>query len=640
MKTIFKIQLIIFSLLFSNGNLYSQNPETVFTGTKNKKAERLFGEGLQHFTGTDYDGASILFAKCIKLDPKYIDAWWMKAETHSLFHEYKESMEAYKNIIAINSNYPLSYFGFSRDLFASGQYQEANRNMQLYNTKKDIYGYKYKADRLKIHIEFAVEAIKNPVKFNPTNLGKNINSYLNEYYPGITADGQTLYFTRLLGDNLHPNEDFYFSKKENAQWNFAKNIGAPINTEAKEGTITLSPDGQYVFFTSCQRESYNQHCDLYLSKLDGDKWLEPKNLGAPVNSKDWDSQPSLSYNGKTLYFTSSRPGGFGKSDIWYTTYANGRWSPPINMGAEINTDEDEECPFIAADDKTLYFVSNGHPGFGNMDIFISKKGNDGRWQKPNNLGFPINSNTEERGIVITNEGKIAYISMERDGGEGGLDIYGFELPEHLRPTQTGYAKGIVFDAITKNKLAAKVELIDLSNGKTVIESYSNKLNGEFLMNLQGNKDYALNVSRDGYLFYSDNFSFKNQNSTETFILNVPLQPIFIGAKVVLKNIFFDTDKFLLKEESKIELNKLIQFLNSNPKIKIEISGHTDNQGEKKNNLILSNNRAKTVFDFLVSNTIAKERLSFKGYADNQAIADNTSEKGRATNRRTEFRIVQ
>jgi outer membrane protein OmpA-like peptidoglycan-associated protein len=340
-----------------------------------------------------------------------------------------------------------------------------------------------------------------------------------------------------------------------------------------------------------------------------------------------------------MYFSSNRPGGFGESDIWYSTYGKGHWSPPINMGSSVNTSGSEQVPFIAKDDQTLYFISDGHVGMGGYDFFVVRKQNDGRWGKPMNMGYPINTPKDEMCFALSANGKEAYISSEREGGIGGLDIYKFELYESAQPQKTGYIKGIVYDAKSFNKLKAKIELIDLETGKTFIEVVSNRITGEFLACLQGNKNYALNVSCDGYLFYSENFSFKNQSASEPLKLDVPLNPILVGERVVLNNVFFDVDKFTLRDESKIELGKLVSFLKINTTIRVELSGHTDNTGDKARNSILSANRAKAVFDYLILNGIEDFRLTYKGYADAQPIADNKTEAGRQKNRRTEFKIM-
>ncbi len=629
-KKIF-LPAIIFLTIVSAG--FSQPP---FSGTKNKKADKLFGEALKKYTEQDYFLANELLNKATKEDNSFIDAWMLMADIKSKNEKYSDAIALYEKIKTLNPDFPLSYYGIASDAINILNYQMAYDNITKFFTFEDYFYKKKSAEKIRATATFGKVAIKNPVPFSPINLGAGVNTFENEYWPGTTADGQTLIFTRLIGNN---NEDFFISKKNENNWGLAKNLGEPINTEQNEGTVSLSPDGQYIFFTACNRPSDNGSCDILLSKLDGMEWSNPINLGTPVNSRAWEAQPTLSYDGKTIYFSSSRAGGFGKTDIWKTTYFNGKWSAPTNLGPEINTDGDEQSPFIAKDDQTLYFNSDGHAGMGGIDLFIARKASNGRWNKAENMGYPINTNNDETCITLAANGEYAYYVAEKDGGFGGLDIYGFQLSENLRPKKTGYIKGIVFDARTLKKLVAKIELIDLATGTQVVQAYSNKLTGGFLVCLQGNKDYAMNVSANGYLFHSENFSLKNQDATQPLTLNIGLKAIAAGEKAVLKNIFFDTDKFVLKEESKIEIDKLIEFLNTNALTKIEISGHTDNVGEKKNNETLSNNRAKAVYDYLIAKGIKPARLTYKGYADTQPLANNKTEEGRKMNRRTEFKIL-
>jgi outer membrane protein OmpA-like peptidoglycan-associated protein len=309
------------------------------------------------------------------------------------------------------------------------------------------------------------------------------------------------------------------------------------------------------------------------------------------------------------------------------------------LGDTINSDEKEMSPFIHADGKTLYFTSNGHIGFGDQDLFVSHLGDDGKWSKPMNLGYPINTPNEERGLFVNSNGDYAYLTSDREN-KHNLDIYKFELYEQARPTPSTYVTGIVRDSETKTTLEAKFELIDLESGKTIMNNVSDKETGKYLIILPVNKEYAFNVSKKGYLFNSDNFVLPNNyNTNEPFVKNIDLQQIKIGKEVVLKNIFFELDSYELKSKSKAELNKLIQFLNENTTVKIEIGGHTDNQGSIEHNIILSKNRAKTVYDYLINNNIDSKRLSFKGYGQNTPIATNSTEEGKAKNRRTEFKII-
>lgn len=625
-----------FLLILTLYGITSQGQDLPFSGTKNKKADYYFGEALKTFQLQDFMRAQQWLDKAVALDPNFIDAYMMLAEIKKENEKYAEAVALYDKIIGINPEFPMSYFGRSKCYMAMQRYNDAFNDATKFMSFPDFYQKKDQISVIHKNADFARGAILKPFPFEPKNLGRMVNTEDNDYFPGITADEKMLIFTRLVNGR---DEEFYRCFKADSTYTLAQNMGYPINTERNEGTVSLSADGQYIFYTACNRPGARGSCDIYLSKLDGDTWSEPINLGAPVNTASWESQPSLSFDGRTLYFSSNRPGGFGEYDIWYTTFRNGRWTPPVNAGPEINTPDDEQSPFIAKDDQTLYFNSNGHPGMGGTDLFFSRRGADGRWEKPVNMGYPINSEKDETCIVIASNGKDAYMAKEGTDSYGGLDIYRFELYEAARPQKTGYAKGVVFDAVTRKKLAAKVELIDLENGRTVVESYSNKVTGEFLVCLQGHRNYALNVSAQGYLFFSENFSLKDQSATDPLVLSVPMQPITPGAKVVLKNIFFDSDKFNLKDESKVELNKLIQFLGSNPTVKIEIGGHTDNTGGKEKNVPLSANRAKAVKDYLDQSGVPAGRIFYKGYADTMPVADNATPAGRAQNRRTEIKIL-
>ncbi len=627
--------LAIITLFFA---LFTQAQTQPFTGTTNKKASKLFGEGLKAYTMYESKKSYEYLTKAIETDPNFVDAYMLLAEVKEGNEQYADAQVLYEKAIAIKPDFQIPYFKLAITQLNNGKYQNALDNLLLYEAKKGNQIDANKVARAFITAKFGADAVKNPVPFSPKNMGPGINSPLDEYFPGVSADKQVFIYTRLKSNRT---EDFYITTKDaNDAWYPSRNMGAPINSDRNEGTISISSDGQYVFFTGCNWPEGEGSCDLYFSALDGLDWKEPRNLGFPVNTRAWESQPSISFDGKTLYFSSARPGGFGGMDIWQTTYSKGRWSPPSNLGPEINTAGNEETPFIAKDDATLYFTSDFHPGMGGVDIFYTRKNASGRWDKPTNLGYPINTNKDERCLAIGANGIDAYIASERDSGYGGLDLYEFELYLQARPIATGYVKGNVYDAKSLKKLSARIELIDLATGKTIIESQSNKTTGAFLVSLQGNKDYALNVGADGYLFHSENFDLKEQSATKPLLLDIPLKPIIAGEKVVLNNVFFEVDKFDLKEESKIELNKLVAFLKNNATLTIELGGHTDNTGLKLKNMELSNNRAKSVYQFLITNGIAASRLSYKGYGDTQPVADNKTEAGRKLNRRTEFKVIK
>ncbi|MBL0342094.1 MAG: OmpA family protein [Bacteroidetes bacterium] len=419
--------------------------------------------------------------------------------------------------------------------------------------------------------------------------------------------------------------------------------GGQINTPGNEGVPNISPDGKILFFAACDRTDGKGSCDIYYSRLKNEGWTKPINLGNPINTGAWESQPSFASDGRTLYFIRGfiTRDGIREQDIYSSKISEeGKWSEPMKLSNLINTNDEEEFVFIHPDNQTLYFSSDGHSGMGNLDIYVTRRLPDGTWGKPENLGYPINTFRDERGLLVGPKGNIAYIASDREGGFGGLDLYSFELYDKVRPLQVSYVKGVVTDVISGFTLDAGIEIIDLETGKVVLNSNSEKGTGEFLACLTAGKDYSLNVSKNGYLFYSDHFSCKNPADLKNaYVLDVKLSQAQTGGKVVLKNVFFDTNLFTLKNESFPELDKLVAFMKINPAMSVEVSGHTDSTGDKKKNQLLSENRAKSVYDYIILKGITPGRLTFKGYGDEKPVAKNDTEEGKAQNRRTEFLIT-
>jgi outer membrane protein OmpA-like peptidoglycan-associated protein len=346
----------------------------------------------------------------------------------------------------------------------------------------------------------------------------------------------------------------------------------------------------------------------------------------------------LSPDKKQLYFASDRPGGYGGTDLYVSTrLANGKWSVPQNLGPTVNTAGDESCPFIHADNETLYFNSNGHRGYGGTDLFLTRITSEG-FTPPQNLGFPINTIDDEGSLFVTSDATTGFFASDRGDTKGGLDIYTIELYEGVKPNPTSWLDGIVYDSASQIGVNAIVEVIDLDSKRLVSEVEEDD-SGNYLTILPSGKNYALNVSKKGYLFYSGRFLLKEVEQQQNFHYNIPLQPLQKGTSIVLNNIQFETGKFDLLKESFIELDKLLLMLTSNPKLKVQIIGHTDNMGKDSDNMLLSSQRAQVVVDYLVANKIEASRLTSKGMGSTYPIADNLSEKGRALNRRTELLIV-
>ncbi|MFO7829410.1 MAG: OmpA family protein [Bacteroidales bacterium] len=632
--------------------------------TKNKKAIKYYEEALSAFGRMDYFNAADLMQKAIKADKKFIEAHIVLSEIYMDNGNYRKAIDSYQNAIDIDPDFfPGIYFSLGQLEMVEQEFESAKKHLEKYLTYKDIKPIsRSQAERKLESCKFAIHAVNNPVPFNPKNLGENINTEYNEYWPTLTADEQTLVFTRLIPKGLidygddeqkpaeedqemlpgmsNVQEDFYISSKINDEWSMAVNAGKKINTAGNEGAQTITADGRTMYFTACNRVNGKGRCDIYRSEKVGNEWSQPENIGAPVNSAYWEAQPSISPDGRTLYFVSNRPGGMGQKDIWKSDrLADGTWTKPVNLGENINTPGEEQSPFIHYDNKTLYFSSDGLIGMGGFDLFKVTRNDDNSWTEPENLGYPINTVYDEVGLIVNARGDKAFFASDRLSNRG-RDLFKFELYSEIRPNPVSYLKGKVFDDDTKNNLEANFELIHLDRDEIIMKAKSDKISGEFLVCIPSNNDYALNVSKEGYLFYSDNFSLEGIHEiSDPFLKDVALKPIKQGQKVVLRNIFYDTDSYELLDKSITELNKLVDFLETNSTLRIEISGHTDNVGTTDYNLQLSENRAKSVVQYLTANGISSERLTYKGYGESQPIDTNETEEGRANNRRTEIKIL-
>jgi outer membrane protein OmpA-like peptidoglycan-associated protein/tetratricopeptide (TPR) repeat protein len=636
MKIIFPLIVFLLAVNFSFAQPYDASKV-------NKKAIEFYNQGIERTQDLNYVSAAGLFLKAIEADEKYLDAYLSLAGVYGQLKNYKNSVKYYELAFAMDTGYTIEYkLPYSINLAGLGEFEKALGAInELFTKKPPKNSTTYKAaEYRKKSYEFAIElAAKNKDKlyvFTPENMGSSINTAESEYFPSLTIAGNELVFTRRLNN---ANEDFFYSKKQSGDWGPAKPMEGDVNTPQNEGAQNISQDGQWLVFTGCYRPDGAGGCDLYISYLTKDGWSEAMNLGRNINTDQWESQPCLSPDKRELYFTSTRFGGHGGSDIYVShLLPNGRWSDPENLGPEINTKGDEASPFIHADNQTLYFTSNGLQGYGNNDLFYTRKGPGGDWSKPANLGYPINTINEEGSIFIAADGKTAFYASDRSDSRGGLDIYSFELREDIRPYKTLWVAGQVFDAKTKKGLPSAVELTDLSSKQVITKVQTDEL-GNYLITLPLGKDYAFNVNRKGYLFYSDNFFVSTRSADSTYEKNIPLQPIETNASIILKNIFFDVNKFELKPESQVELDKVVQLLNENPTLKIEIGGHTDNVGKPTDNIVLSNNRARSVVTYLAGKNIASNRLLAKGYGETKPLADNKTEPGRAMNRRTELKII-
>ena len=641
------IILFVVSSLFFSAKINGQEVKT----TTNKKAIAYFQKADKELRNKNFVQVISYAESAVKEDSNFVEGYLMLAEGHSYQKNCEKSCYYYGKVIEKGPDFSYRIYMFAAyEEMRCGNPAQAARYFEDYF---DRCPQKQMVSREVLESYerclWRKEIMKNPLPIEFHNMGENINSSWGEYFPTLTADESRLIFTvRRPVDKYtkcltcKEEEDFYISLKINDEWQPRKKIEQPLNTAYNEGASSISPDGKYLVFTGCERDDGFGSCDLYWSKRIGETWTKPRNFGPPVNTKYWETQPTFAADGKTILFVSNRPGGIGGKDIWQTTMIEeGVFSEPVNLGKPINTLHDEISPFFHPNGVTLYFASTGHKGLGEEDLFYSTLNLDDSWSEPINLGYPINTSASEIGIIVNAKGDKAFIATNKKGGFGGLDLYWFELPEVLRPKPSvTYFKGRIFDNKEHTPLYAVFELIDLNTKKVVVRSSSDPSTGEFLVCLPTNSHYALNVSKDMYLFHSENFEINGEHSRmQPYQKDVHLKRIELGESIVLKNVFFDTDKSNLKPESQIELNKLQTLLQHNSQMRIEIGGHTDNVGSEEHNLILSEKRAKAVFDYLISKGIREDRMRHAGYGYSKPIAPNDTEEGRAMNRRTEFTII-
>ena len=624
---------LLILLLFAPFVLLSQNTS---------KAKKSYAKAIKFYQESNDKKAKELIQSAIQQDANYLPPYLLLGQLEEESGNIELAIDNY--LKGISDKNPENAWGFWKVGMLYMQipnYIEAQRAFKHFLSFKYQNSKKIESARKELkNCEFSIDAIANPKPFNPKNMGDGVNSEWEEYLPSISADGKLFVITRRgPHQNNVVSEDFYQSEYQNNNWTKAQNMGASVNTIGNEGAQCLAPNGKLLFFTACDREDGLGRCDIYFSIKRNSQWSEARNLGPTINSKYWESQPTISPDGRELYFVSNRPGGYGDMDIWKSVLSEqGTFSTPVNLGSTINTPYDEMSPFIHTDNQNLYFASNGHPGLGDFDLFLSRRDYPAAiWQNPINLGYPINTSGIENSLIVASDGKTAYFASDKSG-YGKEDIFWFYLPQEMQSQQVAYFNTKVYDSKTKTPMKSSIEIIDLATGKAMISSFTYSKTGEFFTCLPANTNYAVNISKDGYLFHSENFILNEQSALQALELDIPLQQLNKGSMIVLNNIFFDTDAYTLKIESEVELNTLVNFMNNNPILEVEIEGHTDNVGSESHNLKLSENRAKAVYDFLVKNGVDAKRMTFKGFGASQPIIKNDTEQGRAANRRTAFRL--
>jgi outer membrane protein OmpA-like peptidoglycan-associated protein/Tol biopolymer transport system component len=644
-----------------------------------QSVKELLAEGDKYYGKKEYKKALQIYMQALDLNPDdaavnlKIGLSYLYSETKSKAAQYIS--KAYRLNPTINDqiDYHLGV-AFQN----TNEFQKAIQHFE--NFKKKRNNLAAIADKKIAECRIADSLSHYELNVIIENAGPGVNTSMHEYSPIISGDGNTLIFTSNRTENEREvkegtnYEDIYITHKAGSGWELPKKISTNINQKYNDAAASLSPDGKTLFLY------YEEGAgDIYISHLEGSEWTKPEPLNKNINtSMFWETSASMSADGKKLYFASNRPGGIGELDLYVSELdAKGNWGKAVNMGPLINTPENEDAPFIHPDGVTLYFSSDGHPTLGNSDIFVSEFKN-GKWTKPENLGWPINTWEYDGFFTISTDKKKGYYSTLKEGGLGEADIYSITFlepkykpkpkpvevaaVETKKPEKTEIVKNTDFvDAIVKESFAKKVvtvlrgkvidentaaplgatiSLVDNETKKVLSKLTVDPKTGDFELIIPHGGNYGVATERPGYLFNSINFNvpkFAEFQEIDTHIIMVRAQ---VGSKAILKNIFFDTGKADLKVSSQAELNKIQELLTTNPDLKVQINGHTDNTGNAASNKTLSLKRATSVVDYLVSKGVQASRLSAKGYGSERPIVSNDDEEsGRELNRRTEIEII-
>lgn len=639
-----KIMRLKFFFLLLLGISFHMSAQTPSYSTKNKKAIEYLELGKQYIMHRKLPDAILNFKKAIEKDDKFVEAYIALAGAHRILREDEKVKFYLLSAFSIQPTIPeasYEYFVLANLLLKEGDYKNATFYLDKFfsfnPTDKRVLTI---AQKMKATCQFAQEALQHPILFSPTELEKPLNQFQNQYFPSLTADGQLLLYTVRQAAGIQDEENLFFSELKSNVWTDPQQLSTRINTKANEGTASISGDGKTVVYTFCTERN---GCDLYMSQKIGKEWTQPQNIGNQINTRAWESQPSLSADGRTLYFASERPGGIGGIDIWVTKLdSNDVWTSPINLGPTINTPEHEFSPFIHANGTSLYFSSQGHVGMGGIDLFFTERLGDTAWATPRNFGYPINTFADESGMFISTDFKKGYFSKDYKAKDGSYAsrLYAFDLSDNLKgKTNVIYLKGRVLDAETKQPLKATVELTNLKKALLEQKVVSDGTDGKYLLVVPFDQNYGLFVSSPGYLYKSLNFNSNDEKLASNESFDILLTPLHKNATMTLNNLFFETGKYDLDALSRIELDKLSKFLRTN-KRKIEISGHTDNVGTTLDNQSLSEKRAQSVFNYLTTSGIPKENMRFKGYGATQPVGNNTTLEGKKANRRIEIKILE
>ncbi|MDF2438883.1 MAG: hypothetical protein K0Q95_3259 [Bacteroidota bacterium] len=678
--------ITLLAIVFSTATILAQNVE--FTKENFKENKDGLKEARNNIEAGDkfFEQGSVFYKQAIdpyllanKFNPNNALLNFKIGKSY-LYSNFKlKSIPFLEKAIQLNPNVdPQIHYVMAKAYHLDMQWDKAISEYKAFqSTIKDVGEFKELIEEVNKHITECLtgkEMVKNPLRVFVDNVGAEINSQYPDYGPVISADESVMLFTsrrpNTTGGLIDPGineffEDIYITTKKDGKWTPAQNMGKPVNTEDHDANSGLSADGQRFLIYIGKNNG-----DLYEAELKGDSWSKPERMNKNINTDFHESSACYTPDGKSVYFVSDKPqDGLGDRDIFMSVKdEKGKWGKAVNLGPTINTPYGEEGVFIHPDGKTMYFSSQGHKTMGGYDIFKTVLEN-GKWSTPVNLGYPVNTPDDDVFFVTSASGKHGYYASFNANGFGEKDIYmitflGNEKPMvmnnednliasltapvketvmapvvEIKDAQLTILKGVVTDDVTKKPLEATIDIVDNLKNEMIASFTSNSASGKYLVSLPAGRNYGIAVRKDNYLFHSENFDIPKTAAYSEVVKDVALKNISVGNKIVLKNIFFDFDKATLRPESTNELELLIKLLHDVPTLKIEISGHTDSKGADAYNKTLSNNRAKSVVDYLIAKGITADRLTAVGFGEEQPIGSNDTEEGRQMNRRTEFKIL-
>ncbi|HOU97680.1 MAG TPA: OmpA family protein [Bacteroidales bacterium] len=664
MKTVGVI--FIYVMLFFQG--FSQQSECP---EPEKKAKKLFEQSQDAYNKHNPELAYKLLTEAVREDPNFAKAYiiladvniqrYNQAQTGNTALQYKNNAINYycKAADACPSldNYK-ACFEAAYYFYIDKKYDKAKPYLDKFVANAKNSPQISEAKNMQKHIDKYFDIINHPVPFNPQKV-EGVCGPDDEFLPLISPDDEFMFYTHRINKTnelgtTQKYDVFTKASKEKDKNTFVLNQPMPEpfnqNSNNNQGAVSITIDNNHLYVTICE----GPNCDIWVSDNEDGTWSQLRNLGASINGRrSWESQPSISSDGKMLFFASIRPGNIGfelddpntqTSDIWMSKQdENGNWLPAKNLGPIINTTGNEKSPFIHSDSKTLYFSSDGHYGVGGYDIYYSKMLPDGKWSEPKNIGYPINTENDEIGFIVSTNGKKAYFSSNKLSDSKGYDIYSFDLYDEARPAEVVFYKGQVKDNEGNPLEDAKVVIKNVTEQRTS-EAMVDKLTGKYAVVIpveKPNDDFLLMVKKKDYAFTSNYIKAEELKKDKPVEVNFEVKPIEEGTLVKINNIYFASNSAIFEKSSLVVLDNFLEFLNENPNVTIEIHGHTDNIGDDNSNLTLSEKRARAVADYLILNGLDPKRIvATKGFGETKPVASNDTETGRALNRRTEFKIVK